>query len=50
MGEKTHTCAHISCKCRVTEKDEYCSPYCRDGRDVAEIGCGCEHLFCLDEL
>lgn len=50
MPEKTQTCAHRSCKCRVAEKDEYCSEYCRDGRDITEIGCGCEHTPCLDEL
>ena len=50
MPEKTHTCAHINCKCRVAEDVEYCSEYCSEGRDITEIGCGCEHPPCLDEL
>lgn len=50
MPEKTHTCAHINCKCQVAENDEYCSEYCLEGRDITEIGCGCEHPPCLDEL
>lgn len=50
MPENRHNCAHRNCKCQVAEKGEYCSEYCRDGRDIDELGCGCEHTPCLDEL
>ncbi len=50
MPEKAHPCAHPSCKCQVAEKNKYCSEYCLEARDITEIGCGCEHPPCLDEL
>lgn len=39
-------CAHGSCDCTVSGNDKYCSEYCREARDVTEIGCGCEHPGC----
>lgn len=39
-------CAHPSCDCPASKEDKYCSEYCKDARDVTEIGCGCEHQGC----
>lgn len=39
-------CAHPICSCAVTDDDKYCSEYCRDAKDLTEIGCGCEHAGC----
>jgi hypothetical protein len=50
MAEQEKPCAHSSCKCVVAEGSTYCSEYCRDARDVIEIGCGCEHEPCVDKL
>lgn len=44
--ERTNKCAHGSCSCTVEKEGDYCSEYCREARDVTEIGCGCEHPAC----
>ena len=50
MIEKPNACAHGSCKCRVAEEGEFCSEYCREAREINELGCGCEHTRCIHEL
>lgn len=51
MPEETRHCAQTSCKCEVRgEEDRYCGEYCREARDITEIGCGCEHPPCIDQL
>ena len=43
---ETKKCAHPSCSCSVADNDKYCSEYCKDAKDIMEIGCGCEHQGC----
>jgi hypothetical protein len=43
---ETKKCAHPSCSCSVAGDDKYCSEYCKDAKDIMEIGCGCEHQGC----
>lgn len=49
MADKNaNKCAHPACNCTVSEQgDKYCSTYCRDAKDLAEIECNCEHPACL---
>ena len=49
MSKKTK-CAHESCKCVVEDHEEFCSEYCLEAREVTELGCGCEHPPCIDQL
>jgi len=51
-AESKHKCANEQCQCQVPPGEEYCSNYCSDADDVAnvEIQCNCEHPSCgLDE-
>jgi hypothetical protein len=50
MQEETNACAQTSCNCQVAKEGEFCSEYCLETREVTEIGCGCEHPTCLDQL
>lgn len=50
MQEENYGCAHSSCNCQVANKGDFCSEYCLEARNVTEIGCGCEHSTCLDQL
>ena len=51
MAEETRRCAHTSCQCEVSgDDDRYCSEYCREARGITELGCGCEHPTCIDQL
>jgi len=40
-------CAHIPCRCEVTNGDKYCGQACRDaGSEEVEIACDCSHPAC----
>lgn len=39
-------CAHAPCSCPVGEGEKYCSIYCQDSGDLAELACGCGHRGC----
>ena len=40
-------CAHLPCRCDVTDGKEYCSESCRStGKDEVEIACQCDHWQC----
>ena len=38
-------CAHPNCHCVVSEVQQYCSEYCREGGSDADH-CECGHLSC----
>jgi hypothetical protein len=46
--ESKHKCAHEQCKCEVSSTLDYCSDYCSDADDVAEVElkCDCQHAPC----
>jgi hypothetical protein len=40
-------CAHIPCRCILTNGDKYCGESCRDaGKKDVEIACSCDHVAC----
>jgi hypothetical protein len=41
-------CAHPACSCMTDKK--YCSTYCEERKDVAEIACECGHAGCAAEI
>lgn len=43
-----HKCAHEQCECQIPILQEYCSDYCSDADDVAEVvlACSCGHTPC----
>lgn len=41
-------CAHPACSCMTDKK--YCSTYCEERKDVAEIACECGHAGCAGEI
>ena len=45
MANKTpKKCAHIPCRCEVTNGNKYCGQACQDaGSDEVEIACDCSH-------
>ena len=47
-AEGRHKCAQEQCRCQVSSTQEYCSDYCSDADDVAEIvlTCSCGHIPC----
>ena len=50
MSKKTGECAHESCKCAIEDHEEFCGEYCFEAREFTELGCGCEHPLCIDQL
>jgi hypothetical protein len=44
--EQSGKCAHASCQCQAAANDKYCSQYCKDAKNVTELGCGCTHPAC----
>ena len=50
MSEKTRKCAHESCKSAVDDREEFCGEYCFEASKFTELGGGCEHPPCLDQL
>jgi hypothetical protein len=40
-------CANEQCQCQVPLTEDYCSDYCSDADDVANVAiqCNCEHPF-----
>lgn len=46
MSEMTDKCAHPSCHCPARMDIEYCSEFCEQAEDDAEIGCQCGHAEC----
>ena len=46
MPEDTKKCAHPACTCQVTGDTKYCSQYCKDAGNTAEIACNCGHAGC----
>jgi hypothetical protein len=46
--ESKHKCAHEQCKCEVSSTLDYCSDYCSEADDVAEVElkCDCQHAPC----
>jgi len=46
--QSSRKCAHEQCLCTVPPAEEYCSDYCSDGDDVAEVAlqCSCGHPSC----
>src|SRR5579864_6245106 len=46
-NHKYKKCAHIPCRCEVTNGDKYCGQACRDaGSEEVEIACDCSHPAC----
>jgi len=43
---KTDKCAHPACSCTVKDGEKYCSGYCHDAGNLADLACGCGHLEC----
>lgn len=43
-----HKCAYEQCECYVSSLETYCSDYCSDADDAAEveIQCDCKHAPC----
>jgi metallothionein len=41
-------CAHAACSCMTDKK--YCSTFCEERADVAEIACNCAHPGCRGEI
>ena len=43
-----HKCAYDLCRCFVPTSETYCSDYCSDADDAAEveIQCDCKHAPC----
>ena len=40
-------CAHIPCRCNVTEEQKYCGQWCEEaGSEDVEIACECGHSAC----
>ena len=47
VNKTTKKCAHIPCRCEVTNGNKYCGQGCQDaGSDEVEIACDCSHLAC----
>ncbi|HEY0545639.1 MAG TPA: hypothetical protein VGC91_09705 [Pyrinomonadaceae bacterium] len=46
MADEDNTCKHPSCSCPTPEGKDYCSAYCENAKDTAEIGCDCGHPGC----
>ena len=47
MSKETVVCAHIPCRCAVTDGEKYCSESCRlAGDEEVEIACQCDHPAC----
>ncbi len=41
-------CAHPACSCMTDKK--YCSTYCENHKDTAEIACECGHPGCRGDI
>ena len=41
-------CAHPACSCMTDKK--YCSTYCENHKDTAEIACECGHSGCKGDI
>jgi acetone carboxylase gamma subunit len=48
----TKKCDNLACLCEVDIATPVCAPYCDspDGRDPANIRCGCGHSACAAEI
>lgn len=46
MADEMAKCVHPGCNCPKAEDSDYCSAYCKDAGDLAEIECSCGHDGC----
>ncbi|MBV9958668.1 MAG: hypothetical protein JO360_09610 [Acidobacteria bacterium] len=44
--DNDNTCDHPACSCPTTDDQDYCSAYCENAEDTAEIACDCGHPNC----
>lgn len=42
-------CKHSACDCVPSGKDDYCSQWCKDAKNVTELACQCQHSGCRGE-